>query len=123
MNEIESQEANNRPVGSHKPTYTELLTLAKQFVDECKNAKGKPDNMGVRLDSMAKVAEKLPGQAQLDREDPKPKTKPRDLYRIVLIAFCSRPLRGRSYFSSVAPASQRPATEENRARIGSARKM
>lgn len=67
VSEIESQAANHRPVGSHKATYDELLTLAKEFVGECKAASGKPANMSARLDAMTKVADRLPGKVQLGR--------------------------------------------------------
>ncbi len=67
VSEIEGQGANNRPVGSHKATYDELLKLAKEFISECNAAGGKPANLTVRLDVLMKIAERLPGQVQLGR--------------------------------------------------------
>ena len=67
VSEIEGQGANNRPVGSHKATYDELLKLAKEFISECKAAGAKPGNMAARLDSLAKVAYRLPVKVQLGR--------------------------------------------------------
>jgi len=67
VGEIESQEANNRPVGSYKPIYAELLAAAKPLLEDCKNANGKPANLAVRLDALKAIAEKLPGQTQVVR--------------------------------------------------------
>ena len=67
VSEIECQSATNRPVGSHKATDDELLKLAKEFISECKAAGGKPANMAARLDSMAKIADRLPGKVQPGR--------------------------------------------------------
>ena len=78
VNELEGQETNNRPLGSYKPIYTELLTAAKQLLDECKKANGRPANLPARLDALKQTAEKLPGQVQLGREEPKPKNKLKD---------------------------------------------
>src|SRR6266542_19793 len=79
VSELESQEANNRPMGSHKPTYTELLTAAKQLAEDCKKAHGRPADLSARLDALAKIAEKLPSQVQLGRGEPaKPKNNPKD---------------------------------------------
>ena len=78
VSELEGQSANNRPIGAHKPIYAELLTAAKQLAEECKKANGKPADLPSRLDSLKQIAEKLPGQAQLGREEPKPKNKARD---------------------------------------------
>src|SRR4051812_30051229 len=44
ISEIEGQSANNRPVGSHKPLYDELLAASKKFVEDAKKTDGKPAN-------------------------------------------------------------------------------
>jgi len=75
VTELEGQESNSRPVGSHKPTYAELLTATKQLIEECKKANGKPANLSARLDALKLVADKLPGQVQVGREEPKSKEK------------------------------------------------
>jgi hypothetical protein len=67
VSELESQQSNSRPVGSHKAIYDELLGLAKEFVSACNASGGKPANMTARLDAMTKVAERLPGKVQLGK--------------------------------------------------------
>ncbi|QDU19471.1 hypothetical protein [Urbifossiella limnaea] len=79
VTEIEGQSANNRPVGSHQPVYTELLTAAKQLQGDCNKANGRPADLSTRLDGLKKIADKLPGQVQLGRgEEPKAKDPARD---------------------------------------------
>ena len=78
ITELEGQVANSRPVGAHKPIYAELLTAAKQISEDCKKANGKPADLMPRLDSLKLIAEKLPGQAQLGRDDGKSKNKAKD---------------------------------------------
>jgi hypothetical protein len=68
VSELENQESNSRPVGPHKAIYSELLNLSKEFIKECNSGGGKPANVGPRLDSLAKLAERLPGQVQLGRQ-------------------------------------------------------
>ncbi len=77
VSEIEGQSANGRPVGSHKPTYDELLTSAKSLLEDCQKAGGKAPDLSSRLDRLQKIAEKLPGTVQLGRgEEPKAKKDP-----------------------------------------------
>jgi hypothetical protein len=68
VSEIEQQGPNRRPVGSHKPTYDELLAAAKPLLADCEKAGGKPANLVPRLDSLQKIAEKLPGKVQISKE-------------------------------------------------------
>jgi hypothetical protein len=68
VTEIESQPVNNRPVGSHKPVYDELLASAKALMADCQKAGGRPADLSSRLDALKKIAEKLPGQVQLGRD-------------------------------------------------------
>src|SRR4051812_41114071 len=42
VTEIQDQESNRRPVGSHKPIYTELLATARTLMEDCEKANGKP---------------------------------------------------------------------------------
>ena len=55
------------PNDAQQQTFDELLKLAKEFISECKAAGAKPGNMAARLDSLAKVADRLPGKVQLGR--------------------------------------------------------
>lgn len=64
VTELADQVELNRPVGSHKPTYDEMLALAKPLAEECNN--GKPANLAARLGQLKKLAEKLPGEVQMD---------------------------------------------------------
>lgn len=67
--EIERQETNRKPVGPHKAIYAELLAAAKPLLEDCeKAAGGKPANLASRLDSLQKIAEKLPGKVQTSKE-------------------------------------------------------
>jgi len=75
VTEIEGQSANGRPVGSNKPVYDELLVAAKKFVEDAKKADGKPANVSSRLDELKKIADKLPGEVNLQKE---PQKKPKD---------------------------------------------
>jgi hypothetical protein len=69
VREIEQQGPNRRPVGPHRPTYEALLAAAKPLMEECeKAAGGKAANLASRLDSLQKIAEKLPGKVQLSKE-------------------------------------------------------
>ena len=42
-------------------------------MEEYRKAGGKPGNLTARLDELKKIAEKLPGQVQLDRNPGPPK--------------------------------------------------
>ncbi|MFO0797454.1 MAG: hypothetical protein U0804_08240 [Gemmataceae bacterium] len=74
--EIEGQGGNNRPVGQYQPVYAELLGATKSLMDDCRKSNGRPGDLSTRLDSLKKIAEKLPGQVQTGGEDAKAKKDP-----------------------------------------------
>ena len=54
------------PTGEHLKTYQELHSLAKALMNECE--KGKPAGFDTKIEEIAEVAKKLPGDPKIEKE-------------------------------------------------------
>lgn len=64
---LELEGSPNRPKGSYGDIYAELLTEARQIVEECERANGRAPGLDAKLANLAKIAEKLPGTVDISR--------------------------------------------------------